>query len=370
MTDGTHLIRPEVQNLPTYNAGLSLERFACLYGTPCRAKLDSNENPYGPSERVIAAIRSSAAGVAFYPDAGNFILRKSIGKKVNLAEDRIVIGNGSEDLIGTIYRAILQPGDKVITICPSFGLHEIGALAFGAQVQKLTLEDDWRFPVERLCNSLKDAPKILIFSSPSNPAGSAITQSEFEYLTSSIGPEMLFVFDEAYFEFLTGDVRFDAYKWLEGCDFPWVSLRTLSKAYGLAGARIGYALCSDARLADALMKTRNPFGVNALAVAAAIEALGDDDHMTNSVERITRERERIRDHMVTREFEVAPSHANFLFFNTGRKATDFAEELRHQGVLIKAWLEEPYLDWARVTVGLPEQNDAFLTGLDHVSDQL
>ncbi|MEK7414950.1 MAG: aminotransferase class I/II-fold pyridoxal phosphate-dependent enzyme, partial [Planctomycetota bacterium] len=333
------LIRPEINNLPDYNAGLEVDRFRAEYGIDCKAKLDSNENPYGPGKRCIAAIEAAAANIASYPDAGNLKLRGLLGRRADIAAGRIVVGNGSEDLIGATFRALLSTGNRVITVCPSFGLHEFSALACGASVLKLKFEDDWRFPVDAICAALADRPKILIFSSPSNPAGPAIGEAEFRQILSALTPDTLFVFDEAYREFLAVGSRFDAVRLLEGNGTPWISLSTFSKAYGLAGARVGYALCYDETIAGALMKVRNPFGVNALATAAVIAALADEDHMHRSVGLIVAERERVRAALVAMGHVVAPSQANFLFFDCGMDGVEFAENLRHKGILIKGWRE-------------------------------
>ncbi len=365
MNDLTNLIRPEINNLPTYNAGLALDRFRDIYGVICLAKLDSNENPHGPSSHAIDAIQQGADKVSFYPDATSLNLRQQIGAGVNIPADRLVMGNGSEDLIGAIFRATLRRGDHVITICPSFGLHEFGAMACGATVAKIPFNADWSFPVKEVVEQLTKVPRVLIFSSPSNPAGPTIREDEFDVIINALSPETLFVFDEAYVEFVSEDARFDALAKLNATKLAWVSLRTFSKAYGLAGIRVGYGICAHATIAGALMKARNPFGVNALAAAAAGSAYADQKHLKESVHLIVSERHRLQFEMAARGYKTAPSQANFLFFECGENGVQFAEKLRHKGILIKGWLEEPYLNWARVSVGLPEQNDAFLNALDH-----
>ncbi|MEY8800336.1 aminotransferase class I/II-fold pyridoxal phosphate-dependent enzyme [Leisingera sp. XS_AS12] len=363
MTIPQDMIRPEIAGLPAYNAGLALDRFRDTYGIDCLAKLDSNENPHGASPHAVAAIELAAASVASYPDAVSLGLRRQIGAALDLPAERIVIGNGSEDLIGAIYRAILRPGDHVVTICPSFGLHEFGAQACGATVEKLQFHDDWSFPVLKIEEALTRKPRVLIFSSPSNPAGPAISAAEFDQVVAALPPETLFVFDEAYVEFLSPEQRFEAPARLGATGHPWISLRTFSKAYGLAGLRVGYGLCSHPEFTAALMKTRNPFAVNAMATVAASAAFADTEHLDRSVNAIVTERERVAGAMKQAGFTVAPSQTNFLFFDCKRSGAEFAEALRHKGILVKGWLEPPFLNWARVTIGTPEENDAFLSAL-------
>lgn len=357
------LIRPEIASLPSYNAGLALDRFRAIYGTDCIAKLDSNESPLGASPAAIAAIKAHADGIARYPDAANAALRAQIAKFCDAHADNIIVGNGSEDLIGALFRAVLRKGDHVVTICPSFGLHEFGALACGATVAKVTFNADWSFPVVGLREAMKQDNRILIFSSPSNPAGPAITEDAFREVISATPKDTLIAFDEAYIEYVEAAARFDALSILAQAEQPWIVLRTCSKAYGLAGIRVGYGIASDAALTGALMKTRNPFGVNALAVAAASEALADQAHLGKVVALATAERTRVAAALTDLGYTCAPSQTNFVFFNTGGPAAEFAEALRSKGILIKGWQEPPYLDWARVTMGSPTENDAFLAAV-------
>lgn len=360
------LIRAEIAALPEYNAGLALDQFRARYGREALAKVDSNENPFGPSPAAIEQIRAAAAGIGRYPDAGDTALRQAIAARTGRDADTVILGNGSEDLIGAIYRATLRPGDRVVTICPSFGLHEFGALGLGAVVEKVPFPADWRFPVDGLIAAMAQPVRILIFSSPSNPAGPAISQQDLPRLLAAVPAGTLIVFDEAYREYLSGDLAFEATDLLDRAGHAWISLRTFSKAYGLAGARVGYGLCSDSGMARALRKTRNPFAVNALAGVAALAALADDAHLARTTAHIRAERVRIAAALTAMGVEVAPAQGNFLFFKTGRPGTELAEALRHQGVLIKGWQESPFLDWARVTIALAEENDSFLTALSNV----
>ncbi|WP_323778782.1 aminotransferase class I/II-fold pyridoxal phosphate-dependent enzyme [Leisingera sp.] len=161
------LIRPEIATLPTYNAGLALERLRARYGTDYLAKLDSNENPVGPCPGAVEAIRAAAAGMARYPDAGNASLREDLAAATGAPADRIIVGNGSVGLIGALFRTVLRPGDHVVTIYPSSGLHEFGAQACRAHVTKVPFGPDWSFSLDRLARVMADeAPRVLVFSSP------------------------------------------------------------------------------------------------------------------------------------------------------------------------------------------------------------
>lgn len=366
MAPTNNTIRPEVAGLPDYNVGLALDRFREVYGIDARAKLDSNESPLGPSPAAVAAMCDAAAGIGRYPDATDSKLRQAIAELASTDTDCIILGNGSEDLIGAIFRAVLRPGDRVVTLCPSFGLHEFGARSCGATVEKVPFHGNWSFPLRDMITAAGTETRIVIFSSPANPAGPAISRNEFRQLLDGVDPQALIVFDEAYREYLSDELAFDACATMSGARRDWISLRTFSKAYGLAGARAGYGICSDAALMRALRKTRNPFAINAFAAAGALAALQDGDHLRRNVEATRAERGRVADTLRGMGIEVAPSEANFLFFRTPGQAADLTEALRRQGVLIKAWQETPFTDWARVTIATPGENDIFLSALSAV----
>nr|WP_299851148.1 aminotransferase class I/II-fold pyridoxal phosphate-dependent enzyme [uncultured Roseovarius sp.] len=361
------MFRKEIVEQPAYNAGIAIDRFQEVYGVPCLAKLDSNENPYGPSPRAIEAARGSTSNLASYPDAGTSTLRAAIAGKFKMEADQIVTGNGSEDLIALIYTTVLSRGEQVVTTCPSFGPHETGAQSCGADAQKIQYKNDWSFPIDGVLEALSKRPKVLMFASPNNPAGPAISEQDFDRIVSALTPETLFVFDEAYVDFIDPSHRFDAVAKLGKTELPWISLRTFSKAYGLAGARIGYAICSYCSISGSLMKARSPFAVNGAAIAAAEAALADTEHLEMAVAKIVSERARLRHALSTRGYTVAPSQTNFLFFDCGENGDAFAERLRRKGVLTKGWFEEPYLGWVRVSIGTVEQNDAFLMILDSIT---
>ncbi|MDO6728258.1 histidinol-phosphate transaminase [Cognatishimia sp. 1_MG-2023] len=367
MVGYSKLFREEVIAQTAYNAGIAADRFREAYGVDCLAKLDSNENPYGPSPAAIKAAESVSSNLASYPDAATSALRLAISEKLGVKAEQVVTGNGSEDLIALIFTAVLSPGEHVVTTCPSFGPHETGAEVCGATAEKILYPADWLFPIDDVEKALSAKPKVLMFASPNNPAGTAITEADFDRIVQALTPETLFVFDEAYVDFIEPSLRFDAIEKLSKTDLPWISLRTFSKAYGLAGSRIGFAVCSHDDISGALMKIRSPFAVNAVAVAAAAAALEDVGHLAMCVENIRLERERLQDELTKRGYTVAPSQTNFVFFDCKENGNELAERLRRRGVLTKGWFEEPYLGWLRVSIGRPEHTDAFLAALDSVA---
>lgn len=368
MTDTTPafdkgLARAEVRDLPIYNAGLSSAVVRERYGVARVARLASNENPFGPSPAVARALAGMAA-VAEYPDPSSSELRAALAVRTGVAADRIVVGNGSENLIEILCQAFVAPGDGVVTVVPSFGLHEIGPRAMGGTVTLVPMTAGMAFDVDGIRGALGGAPKLLMISNPSNPVGALLDAARFQAVIDAAPAGTVLVIDEAYYEYAVRVPGFpDALSVLTNQARPWVVLRTFSKAWGLAGLRVGYALTSDAALATLLNRVRAPFNVNRAAQVAAVAALSDPAHMDHAVAETIARREAMATALRTLGLTVAPSAANFLFVNCGRPAGEVAETLLTRGVIVKPWKERGYEEWLRVSIGSDEDNAAFLEGV-------
>ena len=349
-----------------YNAGLSAAMFEKTYGIPCKAKLDSNENPLGPSPSAIDAAMAALRNGHRYPDGSARALREAIARRVGVSVDQIQVGNGSEELINMIYRSVLSEGHKVVTVIPSFGLHELSADLCRAETTKLPFERDWAFPVEPLLDALKQAPRIFVISSPSNPVGSAIEDADFSRIIDCATSDTLLILDEAYVEFLPSERRESRLEMLKTSGLNWVVLRTFSKAYGLAGFRVGYTICSDVTMAHAIKKSSTPFNVNLVALEAALAAYSDTEHLEKSVAFTNFEIRRLTDDLRSMGLSPSNSFSNAVFFDVGQDASDVAETLREKGILVKAWKEPGYQSCMRVSVGMPEENRHFLSCLKSV----
>ncbi|GAB3626482.1 histidinol phosphate aminotransferase [Pandoraea terrae] len=361
-------VRPEVLGLPPYNAGLSTEYVQAKYGVARVAKLGSNENPLGPSEAVARALQASAASVALYPDPSCTQLRDALATHLDCAPERLVFGNGSEDLIAIAAHALLAPGAEVVTIVPSFGLHILYPVSVGATVRAVKMRDDFSIDVDSIIAALTPNTRMVLISNPSNPVGVTIAPADMMRLFAAIGPETLLVWDEAYYEYAAADPGYaDCFALLRDVRCPWLVLRTFSKAYALAGLRIGYGVASSPAVVDVLNRVRTPFNVNRLAQVAALAALDDTDHLARSVAHVVAERERMRSHLQAIRYVPAPSAGNFLFFDAHEDATALAERLLGHGVIVKAWREAGYTQCLRVSVGSRIDNDLFLTALADVA---
>ncbi|PHY93306.1 histidinol-phosphate transaminase [Acetobacter pomorum] len=358
------LCRPEVSGLPRYNAGLSEDEVRRRYGLKNIVKLGSNENPYGPSPRVKAGWDELAGRLGRYPDAGAATLRTDIAKVCDIAHDRVLVGNGSEQIIRMIAEAYLSPQERVVTVRPAFGLHEICPRMMGAVVDAVPITDQATFDCAAMQEAVQRPTKILMFANPSNPVGCMMTGDALQDLIDSCPPHALIVVDEAYREYAEQDPDYaDARTILEKQTRPWIILRTFSKAYGLAALRIGYALTSSAEVAATLDSVRDPFNTNMPAQVAACATLADTAYMQDCVRKTVAERERVVQFLVAQGFFVAPTWTNFVFVRTLMKADKLATALLEQGIIIKPWKEAGFENWIRISIGLPEENNIVLRAL-------
>ncbi|MFF0952882.1 histidinol-phosphate transaminase [Rhizobium leguminosarum] len=360
-------LNPNVAELPPYNAGMNIAVARSKTGLADIAALASNENPYGCSPKVTAALAS--LDPSRYADPTCVGLRDALSRRLSVAGNRIVIGNGSEEMIAAVCRAVLRPFATVVAMTPGFGLHEIEPRANGAKIVKVPMTNDLRFDVEAMAMALQKKPSIFFISSPSNPVGPALEQSQLSRLIAAVPRETLLVFDEAYFEFRDENTP-DGLEILAESAISYVVLRTFSKAYGLAGLRVGYAVASDERLARAMSSAKTPFNVNAAAQLAAVAALDDENWMRNSVASVVKERERMAGEITALGFFVPESQTNFLFIDVGCDSSIAFEHLLSHGVIVKPWKEQGFASFIRVTVGLPTENDRFLDALRLLKDKL
>jgi histidinol-phosphate aminotransferase len=360
---------PHVVALPPYNSGMTITRARELSGREDIARLASNENPDGCSPQVLATLSSLAFEPWRYADPACTALRTALGSKLGVEPNLIVVGNGSEEMIAAISRAVLVPGADVVTVVPSFGLHEIDPLAAGAKVIKIPMTKEAGFDIAALEAAIAAGPRIVFLSSPWNPVGPALDHSELQRLIKAVRPQTLFVLDEAYFEFADPNSP-NGLAVLHDSGTSYVVLRTFSKAYGLAGLRVGYAICSNTELARVIASGKTPFNVNAAAQVAAVAALDDEAWMKDSVAKIRNERVRVASALSSSGFAVAPSQTNFVFFDCGADSVSIAGQLLQEGIIVKAWREKGYEQFVRVTIGKPAENSRLIEALKAIKGKV
>ncbi|SCK07784.1 histidinol-phosphate aminotransferase [Variovorax sp. HW608] len=364
------LVRPEVPGLPPYNAGLSSEAVRSRYGVLDIARLASNENPFGASPLVGRALADLALRVGTYPDANCTALRSAIAERTGARAEQIVIGNGSESILQMLCQAFLSPGDRVLTQRPAFGLHEIYPRMMGAQVELLALTPTLAFDLDAWCEALARGTKMAMIANPSNPVGCMFDAKAFARLLEATPAGTLLVVDEAYYEYARLASGFpDALAMLREQSRPWIVLRTFSKAWGLAGLRVGYGIASDAALIQWLDRVRTPFNVNEAAQAAAQAAWADTSFMAQAVAETVKEREameRALRAMAVPGMRIAPSAANFLFIDLARPNGPVNEALLARGIIVKPWKEPGFENFIRVSIGSANDNARFVAALREI----
>lgn len=363
MADAASAIRDEVRAIPPYNSGLTIEEVRRRYGVEVTAKLGSNENPHGPSPMVAAALGNLSTLARLYPDPGGRTLCEAIAALLDVDADQVILGNGSEDLIAVVCRAAIRPGDVVATLYPSFPLHEDYTALMGGAVERVEVTTDLTVDIEALVAAARRKPRMLIFSNPMNPVGCWLTPTHLSRLIDAVDETTLLVVDEAYVEYAAGYDYRSALDLLRNSGLNWLVLRTFSKAYGLAGFRIGYGIAASAELKGFLDRARTPFNTNAVAQAAAVAALADTAHLRRCVEDAVEERERLVAALAALGYRTAPSRCNSVFFDTGTNATDIAEALLAHGVIVKPWKQKGYESFIRASIGAASENDSLIAAL-------
>jgi histidinol-phosphate aminotransferase len=353
-------VRDEIRAIAPYNSGLTIEEVRAKYQVEQIAKLGSNENPLGPSPKLRGLFADIGELARLYPDPQGRALCERLATDFAVDRRQIVLGNGSEDLIAVICRSVVRPGDVVATLYPSFPLHEDYTTLMGGSVERVTVTPELEIDLDALLSAIARRPRMLMFSNPMNPVGSWLGLDELARVFSAVNPETLVVVDEAYAEYAAGEDYPSAVDMLRQTNLNWVVLRTFSKAFGLAGLRIGYGIVSSGELCDFFNRARTPFNTNAIAQGAAIAALDDVGHLKASVDLALAERARVAAVVGALGFRMAPSKCNFLFIDMRADASQVAEALLRRGVIVKPWKQPGFENFLRVSIGSVAENDQFL----------
>ncbi len=352
-------VHKDIAALVPYSPGKPIEELERELGIPKAIKLASNENPLGPSPKALAALAEVTDTLHRYPDGGAYRLRQALADRWKVTGDHVILGNGSDEIIGLLCRTFLSPGDEAILADQTFVIYKMEiAAAHGVPV--VVPMRNWTHDLTAMAKAITPRTRLIFVCNPNNPTGSMVSADEVRTFMGRVPDGVVVAFDEAYYEYVRDQAFPDSLVYVRGQRHVIV-LRTFSKIYGLAGLRIGYGITTP-EITNYLNRIRPPFNANSLAQHAAVAALSDDAHVGASRSLNTRELELVEQGLRALGLTPVPSQTNFLFFDVGRNGRDVFEALLRQGVIVRH-IEGPML---RVTIGLPEENQRFLQALQHV----
>jgi histidinol-phosphate aminotransferase len=343
-------LRGVLAGVPSYTPGRPP---SVLEGRPTY-KISSNENPYPPLPAVLEVVARSAQAMNRYPDLAARELTAAIAAHLDVPVEHVVTGTGSVGVLGQIVAATCGPGDEVVHAWRSFEAYPIVVQLSGARGVAVPLTADARHDLPAMAEAVTDRTRLVLVCSPNNPTGPVVHADELEALLDRVPPDVVVVVDEAYTEFVRDPLAPDALA-LHRARPNVVVLRTFSKAYGLAGLRVGYAVAHPA-VADALRKTAVPFGVSTIAQDAAVASLAAADELAERVEALVLERDRVTTALREQGWALPETQANFVWFPVGERTPDLAAAFDAAGLSVR-----PYgTDGVRATIGEPDANDRLL----------
>lgn len=359
------LIPDYLEKLQVYQAGKPIHEVMREKGLTNVTKLASNENPLGPSPFAIKEMTTSLWDVHRYPDMHATDLKNALADLYKVKKENIILGNGSEGIMGYIARAFIQPGEEVLTAEKTFIGFHILATAAGAKVVTVPRTEDMRYDVKELAKAVNDNTKVLYIANPDNPTGTYITEHEFDYLMQFVPKHTIVILDEAYFEFAQSTWDYpDSMKYRYD---NVITLRTFSKAYGLGGVRVGYGFAHEDFIA-ALHKVKLPFEPSLPAQKGALGALKDYPHLERTIRNNTKRYYETLKFLDQRDFKPIRSITNFISFRTGSpEASDYLfNQLLDRGVIIRPLRANKMPDWVRVSIGLKEEMKHFFSAMDDI----
>ncbi|AFA75770.1 putative aminotransferase [Gordonia polyisoprenivorans VH2] len=344
----TFRIRPDLADLPVYVPGKTF---------PDAVKLASNEVTFGPLPSVLQAISHAAAGVNRYPDNGMVELTDALAKNLGVSPEEIQVGCGSVILCQNLILITCRPGDEVVFGWRSFETYPLATRLVGAMPVQVPLTGDDVHDLAAMADAITDRTRLIFVCNPNNPTGTVVTADDLRAFLQSVPSDIVVALDEAYLEYtrLDDDNAYDALGLRR--EFPnLVALRTFSKAYGLAGLRVGYAI-GDPEIITALGKAHVPFSVNSVAQAAALACLEAGDELLERTDAVVAERRRVTERLRAAGYRVPDSQANFVWLDLAERSSEFARAAIDAGVVVRPFAD----DGVRVTVTHLDENDSFLS---------
>ncbi len=352
-----------IDNIVPYPPGKPMDELEREYGISDSIKLASNENPWGPAPAAIGAIRDALKDLHRYPDGSSFYLSQAIAAWLGCTPEEIVLGNGSNEVIEFLVKAFVQKDDQVITSHPSFLMYQKFVQIRGGYNKVVPLRD-MGHDLDGILGEITENTRLIFLDNPNNPCGTLISRERFAAFHSQVPEDVIIVLDEAYVDFVDQEKRIDILHLLRHTRdrAPVVALRTFSKAFGLAGLRVGFGLMPKS-LADILHRVRQPFNINSLAQVGALAALEDPGHYRKTLEKTRTGRQWLMEQVRQLGCKPYPSNTNFFLIDVGGDGAALYTAMLRKGVIVRAMNAYGFPRFIRITVGTEEENHRFIEAL-------
>ncbi|MDP2652699.1 MAG: histidinol-phosphate transaminase [Candidatus Omnitrophota bacterium] len=356
-------VKERIWTVEPYRPGKPIDEVKRELGLKQVIKLASNETPFGPSPKVLRAILKEAKNINRYPDGSCFLLRKEAAKRLRVRPDRLVFGNGSDEIIVLLINAFVGEGDEVVIAKPSFLVYDIASRLAGAAIRAVSLKN-FRYDLDGMARAVTERTKLVIIGNPDNPAGTYVNREQLTAFLQRIPPQVIVLVDEAYYEYVRAKDYPDTIRMQDA--FPnLVTTRTFSKLYGLAGLRIGYGIAPK-DLVDILNRVREPFNVNSVAQAAALACLDDQGYYRRKAALVESQRKVLYAGLRRLGVHFMESVTNFILVDAGRPSSFVSAALLKRGVIVRDMDVWGLSQFIRVTIGSAKENQIFLKALQRV----
>jgi histidinol-phosphate aminotransferase len=357
------LVSANIASLVPYPPGKPLEELERELGITGAVKIASNENPLGPSPKAVEAIMTALSGLHRYPDGSGYYLKQALAGRLGLDLSNIILGNGSNEIIELAVRTFLQPDLEAVFSDPTFLVYAKVVQGAGAKAVTIPLRN-FKHDLTGLAQAVTERTRLLFLDNPNNPSGTLVPAGELKSFIADLPAQTILVLDEAYLEFVRNQALLDPLEIIPGHK-PVIFLRTFSKIYGLAGLRIGYGLAHK-EIIDYLDRVRQPFNVNTLAQRAALAALDDTAFFDRTRELVWTGLEWLWDQLDIMGVGYLRTQTNFFLIQLERSADEISKKLLHEGVIVRSMSSYGLPNFIRINVGLPEENQRFITTLRNI----
>ncbi len=358
-----------LKHIKPYKPGKPVEEVERELGISGVIKLASNENPLGASPLAVEAMKKAINKMHDYPDGYCYYLREELSKNLGVQPEQLIFANGSDEILTLLALTYIEPGDEAVMANPSFSQYDFALRLAGGVPRQVDLTgDDFQYDLDAILAAINEKTRLVFLCSPNNPTGTIIRKQELSRFIDKLPAKVLLVLDQAYLEYVEDPDHPTGMDYIKQ-GLPVISLRTFSKIYGLAGLRIGYGI-APAEIIDDLSRVRQPFSVNAMAQAAAMAALHDQDHLERSRKMVEEGRIKFALGFNALGLKAVPDQANFCFVDTKADSKEVFQALMQRGVIVRTGDIFGFPTFIRVTYGTAEQNDRFLEALKEVLAEL